>query len=462
MRPTLPPRRRSALLTATFAFSALGASAQALSPDYLAYIETFAPLAVQEMYSAGIPASITLAQGLLESGAGKSTLATQANNHFGIKCHGSWEGDRHYRKDDDRNRHGVLVESCFRSYGHVHDSYADHSEFLKSSPRYASLFTLRKTDYKGWARGLKKAGYATAGTYATHLIDIIERYDLHTYDLAEQTGVLAAAPVLTDEVVFEAEPGRAVAVSSVIEPHNELPSTARRVAAGSVRSKNDVDYTRPLPGESVADIARRTRSYSTDIIRYNEGLTHSTQSPAADAVVYLQPKRKSHRGRNRQHRVRDAETMQSIADKYGVRTASLYSRNRMEENTQPATGEVIYLRGRRKRKNRIRLRSRNARRSEIATSTPSEVAAPASSTASASTEPSRPAQRPKVETITPPPVAASAQVPTAAAEPTYITVGSGDTLWGISRKTGVSVVDLQRLNALDGNTIHPGQRLNVQ
>lgn len=147
----------------------------------LAYIDQYSTIAIQEMDRTGIPASITLAQGIIESGYGTSGLAKNSNNHFGIKCKGNWTGGKYYHKDDDYVN-GKLVKSCFRTYDNPADSYYDHSEFLIVNKRYSSLFSLAKTDYKGWAKGLKKAGYATAKNYATLLINTIEKYDLHQYD----------------------------------------------------------------------------------------------------------------------------------------------------------------------------------------------------------------------------------------------------------------------------------------
>ena len=139
------------------------------------YISTFADLAVQEMYRSGVPASITLAQGMLESGNGRSELAQKSNNHFGIKCHNNWSGERVYHDDDAKGE-------CFRKYSHPYQSYRDHSDFLRYRDRYKFLFDLKTTDYKGWAYGLKQAGYATDPNYATKLIKIIEDYKLYQYD----------------------------------------------------------------------------------------------------------------------------------------------------------------------------------------------------------------------------------------------------------------------------------------
>ena len=141
----------------------------------LQYIKKYAPLAVLEMHKYDIPASITLAQGILESGNGRSRLASKSNNHFGIKCHTGWKGAKVYHDDDEKGE-------CFRKYKYVQSSYKDHSEFLSGRRRYASLFKLRKSDYKGWAKGLKKAGYATDKKYPKKLIKIIEEYKLYEFD----------------------------------------------------------------------------------------------------------------------------------------------------------------------------------------------------------------------------------------------------------------------------------------
>ena len=144
---------------------------------YQDYFDLYGDVAVEQMSKYGIPASITLAQGVLESGAGKSELARKGNNHFGIKCNG-WTGRKTYHDDDERNE-------CFRAYKNAYESYVDHSVFLTTSQRYSRLFQLKRTDYKGWARGLKACGYATSPTYASRLIEIIELYQLYRYDTAK-------------------------------------------------------------------------------------------------------------------------------------------------------------------------------------------------------------------------------------------------------------------------------------
>ena len=156
------------------------------------YINEFSQIAKDEMITYGIPASITLAQGILESGAGNGDLTRRANNHFGIKCH-DWTGDRVYHDDD-------LLQECFRKYKYASESFRDHSEFLANRSRYSGLFKLKKADYKGWARGLKAAGYATDKKYPDKLISIIERYDLAQYD-REVLGVVIEKPVTETSIV---------------------------------------------------------------------------------------------------------------------------------------------------------------------------------------------------------------------------------------------------------------------
>jgi flagellum-specific peptidoglycan hydrolase FlgJ len=149
------------------------------------YIESYNELAVIEMYRSGVPASITIAQALLESNYGTSPLAVEANNHFGIKCKNYWTGIKYFHKDDDLNTEGELIESCFRAYENVFDSYVDHSNFLMMTPHYRHLFDLSQKDYVNWAIGLKKAGYATDPNYAKKLIRFIERYELNKLDEQE-------------------------------------------------------------------------------------------------------------------------------------------------------------------------------------------------------------------------------------------------------------------------------------
>jgi len=447
----------------------LGMSAQT-SPAYHEYIQTFAPLAIQEMYTSKIPASITLAQGLLESGAGRSTLATKANNHFGIKCHSSWTGKTMYRKDDDRNRHGKIIESCFRKYADPAQSYADHSDFLTGSRRYASLFLLKPNDYKGWAKGLKKAGYATSSTYATKLIGIIEAYELDQFDQGGGSGYMLASSETkvseaTAELVIEASTSRTPAISGAAMPPARVskpfhqPKVTDRVR---VMVNNDVEYTYAGPGETLSDIARRTRSYSSEIVKYNEEIPYVIAPLKQGTRIYLKPKRKAFRGRQKTHRVRSTETMQSIADMYAIKTSWLYKRNNMKLGTEPRAGEEVYIRGRRKKNDIAKLRRSEKQMSSYAsTKVQVESSRPTAPTGAITKTSSSYTSRPIVpaaKTSTP------RSVNSAQAENTtrYVTVKSGETLWRISSRESVSVTDIRKLNGLTSDTIHPGMKLRIK
>lgn len=171
----------SLFLAAMFVLTSF-TSKPSLSKRTMEYIDEYKELAVVEMYRSGIPASIILAQGILESQSGQSRLALNSNNHFGIKCKSYWTGKTYFHKDDDYDRHGKLKKSCFRAYDNVIDSYIDHTNFLMFTAHYSPLFQYERWDYYNWAHGLKKCGYATDKRYAHKLIKKIEDYNLATFD----------------------------------------------------------------------------------------------------------------------------------------------------------------------------------------------------------------------------------------------------------------------------------------
>ena len=197
-----------------------------LSKTTLEYVRTYAPTAIHEMKAYKIPASITLAQGILESGSGRGQLAARSNNHFGIKCHSSWTGERVYHDDDKRGE-------CFRKYKYVATSYKDHSLFLYGRKRYASLFKLKITDYKGWAYGLKRAGYATDPKYPTKLIKLIDSYKLYKFDNPSATIVTVPKPK---------EPVKTVGKYHEVAKGDTLYSIARRygITVGRLKETNDL------------------------------------------------------------------------------------------------------------------------------------------------------------------------------------------------------------------------------
>lgn len=274
------------------------------------YIDTYKELAVREMKRTGIPASITLAQGILESGNGNSRLAKKANNHFGIKCH-DWKGKK-IRHDDDHNN------ECFRKYKSAYESYKDHSEFLTSKPRYASLFTLEPTDYKGWAEGLKKAGYATSKNYHNALIKIIEENQLYALDQG---------------VEISKEPGMQLA--SVNESENA--GLSRKIF-----ENNRIQYIIANKGDTYTGISEELDLMPWELKKYNE-LTESSKIDSG-LILYIQPKRKKAEAGKSIHVVNEGETMYYISQLYGIKLDILYNKNLMEQGTEPEVSQTLQLR----------------------------------------------------------------------------------------------------------------------
>lgn len=293
------------------AVSLLGLRGQNTSQAYRDYIEKYKDIAVRQMRSERIPASIILAQGLLESAAGTSFLAVEANNHFGIKCTSDWTG-KSVRKDDDRRN------ECFRKYEQVEDSYRDHSAFLKRD-RYASLYSLDPTDYQAWAKGLKAAGYATDPLYAEKLIRLIENYSLHELDLqgAEQG------------LVVSADTAHAGAVSSFSA---DCDAIYRHANKGML-------YVVAFPGDTPWDIAQRFDVPLKKILDYNELRYDSQLIPGQ--YLFLVKKKTS--GAEPFYTVAQGDTMYSIAQKLGMTVESLYAKNRIKAGVQPPVGTKLYL-----------------------------------------------------------------------------------------------------------------------
>lgn len=214
------------------------------------YIARYSDIAVAEMHRTGVPASITLAQGLLESAAGESPLAVSANNHFGIKCHSDWTGGTFYQDDDVRNE-------CFRVYDTPEDSYRAHSDFLRGRSRYAELFKIRQGNYKAWANGLKSAGYATDPKYASKLIKVIEEYELYRFDSMD-------SPARPD--------GENAVASGKMEERVEPSVSGETIAVDMTRRVMTVDGRRCvvlLPGEDIDDIARQYGLFGKEIRKFN-------------------------------------------------------------------------------------------------------------------------------------------------------------------------------------------------
>lgn len=266
---------------------------------YAAYIAKYSGIAVDQMKQYGIPASITLAQGLLESDAGRSTLATKCNNHFGIKCHSDWKGRKMYHDDDERHE-------CFRCYRNAEESYRDHSQFLISGSRYQSLFKLGTTDYKGWATGLKAAGYATSPTYATKLIEIIERYGLDRYD-TRSAGRLKKGQL----------------------PHQPL-------------LVNDLKCVKLREGETLKDVAREYGMSLNLLRRFNE--VDRKFAPPAGTTVFLERKKSRADKEHRTYVVKKGDSLWSVSQQFGVKVKSLEKRNGIGENNPLSVGMTLMLR----------------------------------------------------------------------------------------------------------------------
>ncbi len=336
------------------------------------YLNKYNALAVSEMKRTGIPASITLAQGMLESNYGRSTLAVKGNNHFGIKCHNNWRGARIYHDD---NRRG----ECFRAYSSAEDSYHDHSEFLVNGSRYKDLFSLGSTDYKGWAHGLKKAGYATDPNYAHLLIRKIDEYGLHDYDTGRKKAgepvqqVYEATRAVTDPgtagTVPATVPGRIPAAGSDRVPAaasastqkegetvvtRRVPSAAQTpmeetpikvISLGSTRKteeNNNVEYILAGEGDTYESLAEKYQLLSWEITRYNDLAPDTPLQPGQ--VIYLQPKRTKAAQGFSVHTVMQGETMYSISQKYAIRLSSLYKMNVMTEGSECKPGQKLRIR----------------------------------------------------------------------------------------------------------------------
>lgn len=272
--------------------------AQRRNSQYLDYIEKYKDEAVEQMQRYRIPASITLAQGLLESGAGRSALTRRSNNHFGIKCGSGWNGRKTYHDDDARGE-------CFRVYKNARESYEDHSRFLAGKQRYASLFRLKTTDYKGWARGLKKAGYATSPTYATKLIELIELYELDRFDSGSLKGTWIA------------------------NPHEPFLA-------------NGLLYVVARAGDTFESLAEEFDTSARKLRKYND--LYKGYTLRQGDIIYLEKKNRRAHKNYKTHVVRTGESMYLISQRYGIRLDRLYKMNDRPANYAPQTGDVLRLR----------------------------------------------------------------------------------------------------------------------
>jgi LysM repeat protein len=390
----------------------------AIAQDQVTYIRKYQDIAMSEMVRSGIPASIKLAQAILESNCGQSDLACKANNHFGIKCGGSWSG-KSFHKEDDDYANGQLVKSCFREFDSVLESYRAHSDFLADPAkvnRYGSLFQLDITDYKGWAHGLSKAGYATDPQYANRLIQIIEKYELYRFD-SEYEHLLAT---------------------------KEPPASS---GYQIVKSVNDATYTIALEGDNALFIAKRSNLSANQVMRFNEEITSKEMALTAGTRIFLEPRKSRYSGKEKYHTVKEGEDLVVISKLYGIKLSVLAKRNGLEPFDFPAPKQKIMLKGKSKAK--------------IKTINPYEVP----SRKNQKELPAQPGgQSPGngIETEIADADVSSKSINAVLSNPsdnnTHL-VMKGDTLYAISRRYGVSLEQIRSRNGLAADTIYVGQKL---
>jgi LysM repeat protein len=319
------------LLTVLTLLASLAVQAQ--NEDVITYINTWKELAMSEMQRTGVPASITLAQGIHESMAGKSVLSQKSNNHFGIKCKSEWTGEKVYHDDDRRGE-------CFRSYPSPDQSYVDHSDFLRNGARYGFLFQLNPTDYKEWAHGLKKAGYATNPRYAYILIKYIEEYNLHQYTLI----AMGTKPRGEEEVWVSKNNTPVIReIETTITPKEpivveEEPVVEKNYPSGEFTINNTkVIYAKS--GSSLLVLANQYNIPLGRLLDFNDMKQEDVL--VRSQLLFLQRKRKS--GPTEFHTVQPNETLYDIAQSEGIRLESLLEYNFLQQHMQPAAGENLYL-----------------------------------------------------------------------------------------------------------------------
>ncbi|RXK57522.1 LysM peptidoglycan-binding domain-containing protein [Lacibacter luteus] len=343
-------RRLLYLSMALFAFVA--ANAQTISIEE--YIDAYKEIAMKEMIRTGVPASITLAQGIVETENGNSKLVKKSNNHFGIKCKETWTGPSVSHDDD-------APGECFRVYNNAEESYIDHSNFLRTRKHYNFLFDLNPADYKAWAYGLKKAGYATNPAYPAMLIKYIEKYNLNEYSLiaitrktgnepilAKNEQPVSSTPVTTAVTTVQQQPvatqtvaksqPEVAAVVKKEEPKKEVVKVAVDYPSGEFRI-NDTRVVYVAKGTAFLAIAQKYNVQLKWLFDFND--LKEAEQLEKDQLIYLQRKRRT--GVDVVHIVTEGETVYDIAQAQGIRLDALLQLNRITVNQQPAVGEKIFL-----------------------------------------------------------------------------------------------------------------------
>lgn len=426
------------------------------------YIQRYKGVAILEMKKYGIPASIKLAQGLLESGIGTSKLAVQGNNHFGIKCHTVWTGPSMKHTDDAPNE-------CFRVYSDAKESYMDHSQFLMTRPWYAPLFKLKTNDYKGWAYGLKKAGYATNPRYAEMLIDVIERHQLFVYDMELSEKEMEAYRnrlVDQEKESLIALQNQNVKIKS--SPEVNLPVSRPHMGGASntgvVFYNNKVKVVRLQKGETLSDIGTRYRISGNRLRQYND--LKPKQELSEGQLVYLEPKK--NKAKQKKHLVLSHETIWSISQNYGISLEKLYERNLLRKGEEPAAGVSLSL--------RKKVKTKPALRKLEEQKTPATIKVPGLATNEQESR-EKPVSIPQKNTGTVQPVIvkkepginmnpftyppSNSDTAPVTAKFIYHTVQTGDTLFNISKRYDVTVEQIRDWNKMTDNSIQLHQQLII-
>lgn len=302
------------------------------------YISSYKFIAISEMKRTGIPASIKLAQGILESDMGRSPLATLANNHFGIKCGGNWEGEVYFKHDDDKDEKGQIIESCFRAFDSAQESYVAHSEFLRDpnkKSRYGFLFDLGSQDYEGWANGLKFAGYATDPQYPAKLIKLIETHQLYLLDEATQINLNES------EVLATTHQSKKSSLNENTQ-NSQIQNKKEKKSKTSIINGLYMVYSQQ--GESIRKISQRTGKTVFDLLEYNEGISSLDAVLNEGDIIFLEKKKKAYYGDDTEYyTVKGQESLYQISQMFGIRLESLLAKNNLPENAVPNRGAQISL-----------------------------------------------------------------------------------------------------------------------
>ncbi len=335
---------RNAIFLAAIFVAGLASAAQPAAPRKSRqtreeYIDKYKSIAVRHMERYGIPASITMAQGILESDCGNSRLSVQSNNHFGIKCKRGWQGETVYHDDD-------APGECFRAYPSVEASFLDHAEFLDRQPRYDSLFAYSSSDYKSWARGLKAAGYATAPDYAQRLVRIIEENELYLLDRNDGERLYASRTGgRTDPEAWFSEQTSvetAAASTALIDP-DDYRVTINAHCGYDVYATNGVHYILAKEGDTFERLGELFRLAPRNLRKFND-LTDKRAQPMTGEVIYIERKRRRWEGNARHHLCREGETAYAVGQSYAIRTRSVERLNRLKPGERLQPGRQLAIR----------------------------------------------------------------------------------------------------------------------